>query len=283
MVRQGAGDRFSSGDASVGSLVRGCGRVALWATVALLLGRGLAGVIAGPAGGEAPPATSATGSEDAADAAAVRFARAYLEDPSPEALQPFLAAGARIGAGRPPSARGAEVAQAEVVRSAEVGDGRAIVTVACELRDSRTLYLAVPIVRFAAGEVAVLGAPSMVAVPAVAGADPERPRPLAGSEAGAIEALVAKFLPGYLSASRESDLSYLLAPGAQVIPLGGAVELLSVSGTVQLGSEEGPRRTVIAAAQVRDPASGASYPVAYRLELVRRGRWYVSTVQGAVS
>ena len=163
------------------------------------------------------------------NAAAVRFARAYLEDPSPEALRPFLAAGARIGAGRPPSARGAEVAQAEVVKASEVGDGRVVVTVACELRDSRTLYLAVPIVRFAAGEVAVLGAPSIVAVPAVAGADPERPRPFAGSEAGAIEALVAKFLPAYLSASRESDLSYLLAPGARSDParrLGAAARRL---------------------------------------------------------
>ncbi|HWB69637.1 MAG TPA: hypothetical protein VG518_06635, partial [Solirubrobacterales bacterium] len=107
--------------------------------------------------------------QQAANAFAIRFARLYLEDPSPEALKPYLAAGARIGAGRPPSAQGAEVAQAEVVRSTDIGDGRAVLTVACELRDSRTLYLAVPIVRFRAGEVAALGAPSIVAVPAVAG------------------------------------------------------------------------------------------------------------------
>jgi hypothetical protein len=33
---------------------------------------------------------------------------------------------------------------------------------------------------------------------------------------------------------------------------------------------------------VRDPASGAVYPLAYRLELEKRGRWYVSGVEGAL-
>ena len=283
-MRQWAGDIGDTAGRTAGSLLRGCGRLALWAAVALVFLRGLASVIAGPDAGEAAAKAGRAGSKDAVDAAAVRFARAYLLDPSPEALEPFLAAGARIGAGRSASARGAEVAQAEVVRSSEVGDGRVIVTVACELRDSRTLYLAVPIVRFGAGEVAVLGAPSIVAVPAVVGADPERPLPLAGPEAGAIEALVSKFLPAYLSAARESDLSYLLAPGAEAIPLGGSVELLGLSGTGQLGSGEGARRTVLAAARVRDPQSGAAYPLAYRLQVVRQGpRWYVSAVQGAVS
>jgi hypothetical protein len=283
-VRQGAGDVRDSARASAGSLLRRGGRVILWAAVALLLVRGLASVIAGPGTRGAASAPSAPAPEDAASAAAVRFARAYLEDPSPEALQPFLAAGARIGAGRPPSARDAEVAQAEVVRASEVGDGRQVLTVACELRDSRTLYLAVPIVRFRAGEVAVLGAPSIVAVPAVAGADPERPRPLPGPEAGAIEALVGKFLPAYLAAGSESDLSYLLAPGAEAIPLGGSVHLLGVSDVSQLGSGEGPRRTLLVAARVSDPSSGATYPLAYRLAVVKqRDRWYVSSVQGAVS
>lgn len=282
-MKHRVGNEVRVGSSSVRSLLRAVGRVALWATVALLLVRGLVSAVAGSPEGEPTVHRSASGAEDTVDAAAVRFARTYLEDPSPQALQPFLAAGARIGAGRPPSASGAEIAQAEVVRSSEVGDGRVIVTVACELRDSRTLYLAVPIVRFGAGEVAVLGAPSIVAVPAVAGADPERPQPIAGPDAGAIEALLAKFLPAYLSAGEESDLSYYLAPGAGVIPLGGAYELLGASGLSQLGSGEGAVRTVIAATQVRDPASGGSYPLAYRLQLVKRGRWYVQSVQGAVS
>lgn len=280
-MRKEVGNKSSAGAHSARSLLRGAGRVALWGMVCVLLLRGLTSVLSAPV--ESPPSRSgATGPETAASAFAVRFARAYLEDPSPEALTPFLAAGADIGTGRPPSARDAEVAQAEVVRSAEVGDGRAVVTVACELRDSRTLYVAVPIVRFGAGEVAALGAPSIVAVPAVVGADPERPQPLAGPDAPAIQSLVEKFLPAYLTAKQASDLSYLLAPGADVVPLAGSLELQGALRVRQLGSEEGPRRTLLASASVREPTSGAVYPLAYRLEVVRRGRWYVSGVEGAL-
>jgi hypothetical protein len=212
----------------------------------------------------------------------VRFSRAFLADPSPQALTPFLAAGARVGTGRPPSAADAEVAQAEVSATQELGGGQEILTVACELRDARTLYLAVPIARSGAGEVAALGAPSIVAAPAVAGVEASRPQPLAGPDGAAIESLVAKFLPVYLSATEESDLSYLLAPGAVVTPLAGSLELLGAAVSGQLGSGVGPRRTVIASAQVRDPASGASYPLAYRLELVERHRWYVQGVEGVL-
>ena len=270
--------------------MRGIGRAALWVTVALLLVRGAAGVLTPPQRGVGHP--SAAGAGEASGAFAARFARAYLADPSPQALAPFLAEGAHLGAGRAPSARGAEVAQAEVaqaevaqaevVRTRELGGGRALVTVACELRDSRTLYLAVPIVRSGAGEVAALGAPSMVAVPAAAGVDSERPQPLAGPDAAAIEALVRRFLPTYLSARGESELSYLLAPGAGVIPLAGAVELLGLGEVSQLGPGVGPRRTVIASARVRAAVGGAVYPLAYRLSLVKRSRWYVEAVQGAL-
>ena len=95
--------------------------------------------------------------------------------------------------------------------------------------------------------------------------------------------MVAKFLPAFLSAGDESDLSYYLAPGAHVIPLAGSVELLGSPAVSELGSEAGVRRTVIAAARVSDPASGSTYPLAYRLDLVKRDRWYVSSIQGAVS
>jgi hypothetical protein len=158
------------------------------------------------------------------------------------------------------------------------------VTVSCELRDSRTLYLTVPVVRQGADEAAVLGAPSMVAMPASTGADPESPRPIAGAEAAAIRQLVAKFLPAYLSSDSSQDLSYLLASGAQVVPLGGEQKLLSVGESEQLGGGEGARRDVVVEARVEDPDGGAEYPLAYRLEVVRRGgRWYVAAVEGAVA
>ncbi len=275
------GDRARSTDVDVGSLLRWVGRAAIWIVVGLLLLRGLGGVLA-PTDGGAPVTVAATTVDQPGSAIAVRFARTYLADPSRRSLAPFLAEGADVGGGHPPRAGGG-VAQAEVAATQELGGGRAILTVACELRDARTLYLAVPISRSRAGEVAVLGAPWLVAAPSVAGAAPERPRPIAGPAVASIQALVEKFLPAYLSARSPGDLSYLLAPGAAVTPLAGSLELVGASGAaLQLGGGEGPRRTVVVACRLRDPASGAVYRLAYRLSLLRRNRWYVEAVEGAL-
>ena len=280
-MRQEGTNKFRATDSSVRSLLRGLGRIAIWTVLGLLL---LRGVLAEPTAGTPASQRSVQGVDPASAAFAVRFARVYLADPSAEALAPFLAEGAQLGNGRPPEADG-DVAQAEVSGAEELGGGHAVLTVAAELRDARTLYLAVPIVRTEAGEVAALGAPSIVAGSGRAGADSnERPQPLAGPDAGAIGELVAKFLPEYVSAGEASSLSYLLAPGAAVTPLGGAVALDRVSGVTQLGAGEGASRSVLAAARVSDPASGAAYPVTYRLEVLKAaGRWYVAAVEGATS
>lgn len=275
------GDKVRVGSSSLGSTLRGIGRAALWTVVALLLVRGTSSVLSPPVDAAAPSKASVV--DEAGDAFAVHFAREYLSEPSFAALSPLLADGARIGSGHPPASPGAEVTQAEVVRRRALGDGQAVVTVACDLRDARTLYLAVPIASSGAGEVAALGAPSFVAAPAVAGVDTSRPQPLAGPDAAAIEALLEKFLPAYLSAARRTALSYLLVPGARIVPLAGSLELLGAIAAGQVDQGEGPRRAVVASARVRDPHSDASYPVEYRLELVKRGRWYVQSVQGGLS
>jgi Conjugative transposon protein TcpC len=281
-VRQEVGNKVRSSNSSVRSLLRGAGRVAIWTVLGLLLIRGIA---TEPTG--APPAAAELSSavDPATSAFAVRFARSYLADPSAAALAPFLAEGVKIGTGSRPKEATADVAQAEVSGVEDLGGGRAVLTVTCELRDSRALYLAVPIVRSGAGEVAALGAPSIVAAPGAAGVDSsEQPQAVAGPDAGAIQGLLAKFLPEYLAAGDASSLSYFLAPGAAVRPLGDAIEFRSITGLTQLGSGEGSRRSVLAAARVSDPASGAVYPVAYRLELGKRGgRWYVEAVEGALS
>jgi Conjugative transposon protein TcpC len=280
-VRHEVSTKVRSTNSSVRSLLRGTGRVAIWTVLGLLLIRG---VLAEPSAAPQAPNRATVGVDPKSAAFAVRFARTYLADPTAAALSPFVAEGVSVGTGRPPEAGSADVAQAEVSESRDLGGGRAVLTVACELRDARVLYLAVPIVRSEAGEVAALGAPSIVAAPGAAGADSnERPQPLAGSDAGAIQALVSKFLPEYVSASDGGSLSYLLAPGTVVQPLGGAVQLARITGVTQLDSGEGPRRTVLVAARVGDPTSGATYPVAYRLELVKHGRWYLESVEGAAS
>ncbi len=267
-MRQEVSNKIGPADSSVRSVLRGLGRVAIWTMLGLLLIRGI--LADQPA--SAPARDGASASVDPKSAAfAVRFARTYLADPSPQSLAPFLAEGARVGFGRAPRTGSADLVQAEVSESKELGDGRSVLTVACEFRDARVLYLAVPIVRSKAGGVAALGAPSIVAAPGVAGVDSgERPQPLAGPDAGAIRELVAKFLPEYVTAREGRSLSYLLSPGAVVAPLAGTVRLLAITGVRQLGSTEGPRRTVLAAARISDPAVGAVYPVVYRLDLSPR-------------
>lgn len=278
------GKSFEASGRSAGSALRPLGRVAIWALIALLLIRGLGSVLAPPAAGEQGERARAADGDPASASLAVRFAAAYLDDPRPRALAPFLAPGARIGGGRAPSGAGAEVARAELAARHELGGGRAVLTVACDLRDGRSLHLAVPISRSGAGEAAVSGAPWVVAGPSTAGVVGERPRPLAGPDAGAIRALAAKFLPAYLAARSARDLSYLLAPGASVAPLGGALEPLGSGGSVaQIGEGEAGRRTALVSGRFRDPVSGAVYRLAYRLELVRRNRWYVRSVAGALS
>ncbi|MET0558898.1 MAG: conjugal transfer protein [Solirubrobacterales bacterium] len=262
------------------SAIRGAGRVALWALVALLLARGFFATVSGQ--GAPEPSTVRAGTGEAEEAFAVRFARSYLADPGDPALAGFLAENTALGGGRPPRIEAA-VAQAEVSATEGLGDGKAVLTVACELRDARTLYLAVPIARSRAGGVAVLGAPSLVAGPAVAGVESDRPQPLAGEGAGEIALLARHFLTGYLSAESPGELAYLVAPGTAIQPLGGAFRFLSFLGVEQLGFGEGPRRELVARIRAEDTQSGAIYPLAYRLGVRKDTRWYVTALAGVAS
>ncbi|HEY1853125.1 MAG TPA: hypothetical protein VGG40_00930 [Solirubrobacterales bacterium] len=276
--------KLKPGGPSGRRVARTIGRWAIWATLAVLLVRGIGSAFA-PSEGETPSARPAgPAADEAADAFAIRFARAYLSDPSAEALTPYLAEGARIGTGLAPSTETANVAQAEVSSTEVLGGGESVLTVACELRDSRTLYLAVPVIRSGDGEVAALGAPWIVAGPGIAaGADSDRPQPLAGPDGPEIESLVAKFLPAYLGSGEADELSYLLLPGEVIQPLGGQMSLKSLAGVSQLGDGDGPRRTIVAGVRVTEPSSGATYPLVYRLSVVRAGRdgrWYVAAVEG---
>jgi Conjugative transposon protein TcpC len=260
--------------------LRRIGRVALWALVALLLIRGTESVLSPtPEAPQAPAGAKGSPLGQASAAFAVGFARAYLAEPSLRHLGDRFAEGVTPRAGA--DASGRVVAQAEVAQTQRLGGGRAIVTVACELLGGRVLYLAVPIVRDSAGEVAALGAPSLVAAPETAGLEAERTQPLPGADAGAIGQLVDRFLAAYVSTSEPADLSYYVAPGTSVTPIGG-LRLVGTPNVRESQDEGGPDRTVIASVRARDEASDVTYFLSYRLELVRRERWYVSAVEGAL-
>jgi Conjugative transposon protein TcpC len=265
---------------TVGGALRAAGRVALWALVALLLIEGVSSVLAPPSHQRDAGVDRSEASDPTTSAFATSFARVYLSGASPQELSPLLAPGVDVPSF---SGTGIGVEQAEVAGIEDLGAGEAIVTVACATGDARILYLAVPIVRASAGEVAAQGVPALVAGPAGVGEPVEAPGPLAGPDAGKIADLARRFLPVYLSAPG-AELAYFLAPGARVTPPGGGLEVTDVPSVKQLGSAEGQRRTVVAGVRVLDSLSRASFGLAYRLEVTRSGgRWYVERVEGALS
>jgi len=245
------------------------GRVALWAVVALLLFRGFGAIVSPP---ETINSTAeATGAgrvvDDRVATVAVRVARDYFSDPRGVA---------RHGVSKKVS--DSAVAQAEVTGAESVGPGESVVTVESELSSGRVLALAVPI-RHADGAVSVLGAPYLVAQPQVT-FDPEPGAPLSGPDAEEITKLVTRFLRAYASSARSGDLVYFVAPGFEVTPLGG-FDLANDPAIGQLGDEE-TERTVTASARFKDKATGTVYPLRYRLDLVKRKRWFVADVQGVI-
>jgi hypothetical protein len=150
-------------------MLRSVARAVLWFVVLLLMFRGAGDVLAR---GEQPPsseprsrAVAASRPDDEARAFAVDFARAYLSY-SPRhpasyarAVLPFVSREV-AGSVVPRFAQrgsGQVVQGAVVARTAAVGGGRALVTVAATVvgRDVSTRYLTVPVARDAAGGLAV--------------------------------------------------------------------------------------------------------------------------------
>ncbi|MCB0859307.1 MAG: conjugal transfer protein [Solirubrobacterales bacterium] len=254
----------------VGPRARAVGRLALWALVALLLLRGLGAIISPP--DDISP-TEGEGADQRVDgpvaAFAVHFARDYFADPR------GVARHGKPGTDNKHLEPG--VAQAEVVGSRPVVPSESVVTVACELTTGHLRNLAIPI-RQEAGEITVLGAPYLVAGSVGSAFEPERGSPVSGVDAEEIAKLVIRFIDAYASTGRPADLVYFVAPGSEVTPLGG-FDLVGEPDVAQLDDGE-TQRTVTARVRLKDQATGVVYPLRYRLELVRRQRWFVAGVQG---
>lgn len=265
-----------------GGPLRSLGRVALWAVVVLLLIHGAVSLVqTEPGSGGVLPARSAAGDgSEAVDAFAVGFVRAYLADPSPEALAAFVAPDVTVASGGEAAPAGERVAQAEVTNTQRIAPNRAVVTVWCELLTGRVVYLAVPTARDSTGGVAALGPPAFVSAPRMGRveAEAERSQPIQGADAKEIRELVGRFTESYLSSTEPGGLKYLTPPGSAIAPLGG-FEPVGAVAVRQLGDHAGTGRTVVAAVRARG-ARGVIYPLAYRLTLERRDRWYVTAVEG---
>ncbi|MBN8870525.1 MAG: conjugal transfer protein [Solirubrobacterales bacterium] len=211
--------------------------------------------------------------DDRVASVAVRFARGYFTDPRGVARHstPTRHDG--------PNGSGPGVAQAEVSGARQVAPDVSVVTVACELLSGQVKSLAIPI-RDDADELSVIGVPYLVAGSSSAAFEPERGAPLSGSDSEAISKLVTRFIGTYASTARPSDLVYFVSPGSTVAPLGG-FDLVGRPDVAQLDDGD-TTRTIAARARLKDQATGVTYPVRYRLDLVKRKRWFVADVQGAV-
>jgi hypothetical protein len=265
------------------------GRGALWCVVALLLVRGAGDVLAGDtpvSSVRQPRPAAAAWPDDEARAFAADFARAYLSysPRHPEryarSVLPFVSPDVASSiAPRFASRDSRQVVQSAVVaRTAAVDDGRALVTVAATVagRDVTTRYLTVPVARDGGGGLAVYDLPSFSAPPARGRVEASEPEPLSGPGAAAAQDVVSRFLRAFL-AGRSADLAYLVPPGVRIGALGQRYELVGVDSIEQLGAS-GRTLSLLASVRARDVTSRATYPLRYRLRLVRRDRWYVAAV-----
>ena len=262
----------------------------LWCVVALLLVRGASDVLTG----EQPPprapgsrAVAASWPDDEARAFAVDFARAYLSysprnpDRYARGVLPFVSSDVAGSVVPRFGKRGSRqvVQSAVVARTASVGDGRALVTVAATVvsGDVSTRYLTVPVARGTGGGLTVYGLPSFSAPPARGRVEPADLEPISGAEGAEVEDVLARFFRAFL-AGRSADLEYFVPAGVRLEALAQRYELTGLDSVEQVGSDGGRTRSVLATVRARDARSRAVYALRYRVRLVRRDRWYVAAV-----
>lgn len=267
------------------------GRALLWLTVAVVLMRGLAGVLESKGTADVPRAARAAAvvwPDEAARAYAVEFAARYLTiDPdagstSSAGTAAELAA-PEIAAELSPAADGEtapqQVESATVVTAGRLDERRALITVAARVRSEqpRGVRLTVPVARDERGGLVVNDLPSLAPGPSRAGVGPQAGASLFGDDRAAIEEVLTRFLRAYVVGDR-SGLAYLVPAGTRVAASPGGFELLDVGSLAALGDTTGRERLVLATVRVRDQASRVTYALRYRIALVRRDRWYVAAI-----
>jgi hypothetical protein len=208
------------------------------------------------------------------DALAEAFARAYASwdaerpeehERAVQTLAPELEPGG--GVGLPPSGRG-RVTWTAPVAFARVRARESVVTVALgEEGRSGLRYLAVPVVRDAAGAPAIAGYPAWVGAPPIgrAGA-PSLGDPI---EDAALRRVLARFLANYLRGARENAGADLL-PGTRLALPG---EHLKLDELLELTHAGRDAVRVVLTARARD---GVLHTLTYELRIARRERPYVA-------
>jgi hypothetical protein len=154
-----------------------------------------------------------------------------------------------------------------------------LVTVAAAV-DGASEYLTVPVARDGRGGLVVSDLPSFAAPPARAVVEDPVTEAVPAGEQAAIQDVVSRYLRAYLSGDAGA-LAYLVPPGTRAGALAQRLQLVRVDSLELVVPPTGRVRVVVASASARDPASGATYELAYRLRLVREDRWLVAVVNDA--
>jgi len=256
-------------------------RIALLVLVAVLSIIGLREIVVPEPTPPAPPPPR-VGVDQAAQALAVQFVRAYLSfDPArPDRHAEAMAAlapedlGEDAGAVAPDENEPTEVRWAQVVQDQAALAGGRIVTVAAQTSgEDGTLYLGVPLRRAPGGALSVAGYPSFVGPPATA-TDAELPEREEVDDPALAE-VARRAVSNYLAGSSE-NLRADLAPRA-------AIALPTVRlrvGEVREVAWADPARSAVLVTVDTVGRRGAAYTLTYDLAVAQEdGRWRVLAIE----
>jgi hypothetical protein len=272
-------------------LLKRFGQMVLWCAVALLLVRGAADVLSSPRPAPVarePRAAQVSWPDDEARTFALEFTRAYLGWTPRHpvryagALERFVAPELQRSIVPQERASRQDVQAVAVARTAAVGAGRALVTVAATVASDpvSTRYLTVPVARDQRGGLVVYDLPSFAAPPARGQSAALPVEPMAGAERAQIEDVLERFFRAFL-AGRADELEYLAPAGVRLGALAQRYDLVGLVSVALARPAAGRTREVLATVRARDPQGGAVYSLRYRLRLVRGDRWYVAAVNNA--
>lgn len=250
-------------------------RAAFIAGLAIMSVAGLFNVLRGAP--EPAPLRAAEPTRDlAAESFAEAFTRAYLtwDATRPErherGVAAFTSEALEPGAGLTPPASGAqEVTWTATVHDEQVSGGRRLVTVAARARGGRDYHVSVPVRRDRRGLLAVSGYPALVGAPPADRASPLADEP--DVEDSQLRAVVGRAIRNYLrgeGTNLRADLDPRAVVALPAIPL----DVRSIDSIARIA----PGRVAV---EVRAEGRGATWTLRYELEVVKRERWYVRSIQ----
>lgn len=235
--------------------------------------------------GDAPSSGASenpTWPDDEAKAFAARFAQTVLTySPSPKAVDARTAAIQAMVSSEVDAERVAAVPEGtrqRVLGTWPAGGQRhgsrvADIVVAATVSNARstsTLHLSVPVARDAYGGLVVDAYPAPVSPPAAAQSPPASDVSLDDANADAIEALLKRFLPAYLSGGATAP--EFLAPGVTVVPLGRRYINVNLVSTALDGpapaSPTAPVRHLLVVVEAVDLDTRALVTARYRMTVV---------------